>query len=218
MTDRQREHVAQLKQDLIETPISKHKHKQLSRDLKESEKRGFSTAVKMVFERIVNLPRKVHWRILLDLADFAKRESKFEEAKVLFKLITYLQPYAYQGWLEYAKMEEECGNNESSRRILQIGLKFNALNDNLFVKAIKVEEKGRNFEQVRELLSVLKDIPIDRSWRMILEGALFEGRTGNVDAARLAFRYLLKHCASYGPIYLEASKYEEREGAIDKAL
>jgi hypothetical protein len=115
-------------------------------------------------------------------------------------------------------MEEECGNNESSRRILQIGLKFNSLNDNLFVKAIKVEEKGRNYESVRELLSVLKDVQIDRSWRMILEGALFEGRTGNVTAARLAFRYLLKHCASYGPIYLEASKYEEREGALDKAL
>ena len=67
-------------------------------------------------------------------------------------------------------------------------------------------------------MAVLKDVPIDRSWRMILEGALFEGRTGNVAAARLAFRYLLRHCASYGPIYLEASKYEEREGAIDKAL
>jgi hypothetical protein len=79
-----------LKHDLVETPISKHKHKQLSRDLKESEKRGFQAGIRLVFERIVNLPRKVHWRILLDLADFAKRESKFEEAKVLFKLITYL--------------------------------------------------------------------------------------------------------------------------------
>ena len=79
-----------MKQDLNETPISKHKHKQLARDLKESEKRGFAAAVKLVFERIVGLPRKVHWRIMLDLADFAKRESKFEEAKMLFKLITHL--------------------------------------------------------------------------------------------------------------------------------
>jgi la-related protein 1 len=115
-------------------------------------------------------------------------------------------------------MEEECGNNASSRRILQIGLRFNPLNDNLFVKAIKVEEKTRNYEYVRELLAVLNQVPIDRAWRMILEGALFEGRVGNQKAARLAFRYLLKHCSSYGPIYLEASKYEEREGVIDRAL
>lgn len=82
----------------------------MSRDLKEAEKKGFSHTVKMVFERILALPKKVHWKLLLDLADFAKRESRFSEAKLLFKLITHLQPFAYQGWLEYAKMEEECGN------------------------------------------------------------------------------------------------------------
>ena len=118
ITEAMRESMHQLRQDLNETPVSKNKHKQLSRELKDIEKRGFSSAISLVFERIIHLPRKVHWRILLDLADFAKRESKFEEAKVLFKLITYLQPYAYQGWLEYAKMEEECGNQEESRRIL----------------------------------------------------------------------------------------------------
>jgi hypothetical protein len=29
---------------------------------------------------------------------------------------------------------------------------------------------------------------------------------------------LIKNCQSYGPIYLEASKYEEREGEIERAL
>ena len=53
---------------------------------------------------------------------------------------------------------------------------------------------------------------------MILEGALFEGRCGNRESARKAFRYLIKNCQSYGPVYLEASKYEEREGEIEKAL
>lgn len=110
ITESLKESLSQLKNDLNETPISKHKHKQVAKELKDFEKKGFSHAVKLVFERIMSLPRKVHWRLLLDLADFAKRESKFEEAKILFKLITYLQPFAYQGWLEYAKMEEECGN------------------------------------------------------------------------------------------------------------
>lgn len=92
------------------------------------------------------------------------------------------------------------------------------MNENLFVKAIKVEEKSRNFEGIRQLLAGLKDVSFDRSWRMILEGALFEGRCGNREAARKAFRHLIKHCQSYGPVYLEASKYEEREGEIEKAL
>ena len=109
-----RERVSRLKQDLIETPNSKYKYKQISRDMKEQEKNGFQQVIKETFVRILNIPRKVHWRVVLDLADYAKRESRFKEAKILFKLVSYLQPFAYQGWLEYAKMEEECGNQEKS--------------------------------------------------------------------------------------------------------
>jgi len=99
-----------LKNDLLETPNSKHKYKSTFKEMKELEKEGFSAVLKFSFARIIQLPKKVHWRLILDLADFAKRESRFREAKLLFKLVSYLQPYAYQGWLEYSKMEEECGN------------------------------------------------------------------------------------------------------------
>ena len=87
--------------------------------------------------------------MVLDLADYAKRESKFKEAKLLFKLVSYLQPYAYQGWLEHAKMEEECGKQEKSRQMLLAGLKFSPLNENLFIKTIKVEEKLGNYQAAR---------------------------------------------------------------------
>ena len=109
-----RERVQRLRQDLPETPNSKYKYKQISREMKEHEKNGFQTVIKETFQRILSIPRKVHWRVVLDLADYAKRESRFKEAKLLFKLVSYLQPFAYQGWLEYAKMEEECGNQEKS--------------------------------------------------------------------------------------------------------
>ena len=113
--------------------------------MKEKEKNGFAAVIKETFARILSVPRKVHWRVIIDLADYAKRESKFKEAKLLFKLVSYLQPYAYQGWLEYAKMEEECGNQNKSKKILHEGLKFSTLNENLFIKAIKVEEKLGNY-------------------------------------------------------------------------
>lgn len=59
------------------------------------------------------------------------------------------------------------------------------------MKAIKIEEKIKNYGHVRKLLGALKDVPFERSWRMMLEGALFEGRSGNKDAARKAFKHLL---------------------------
>jgi len=80
---------------LPETPNSKYKYKVLLRDMKDMEKQGFADVTKLLFTRILNLPKKIHWRIMLDLADFAKRESKFREAKMIFKLVAYLQPYAY---------------------------------------------------------------------------------------------------------------------------
>ena len=88
-------------------------------------------------------------------------------------------------------MEEECGNQEKSWNILVEGLKFSSLNENLFIKAIKVEEKLGNIKAVRSLVSELQDVPIEKSWRMLLEGALFEGRIGNKEGARKQFRTLM---------------------------
>lgn len=85
----------QLQADLPDTPNSKYKYKIIVRDMKEQEKQGFQAVTKQVFSKLVGLPKKVHWKIMLDLADFAKRESRFKEAKMLFKLVTHLQPYAY---------------------------------------------------------------------------------------------------------------------------
>lgn len=53
---------------------------------------------------------------------------------------------------------------------------------------------------------------------MVLEGALFEGRIGNQAEARKIFARLLEECKSYGPVFFEASKYEEREGNIESSL
>ena len=91
-------------------------------------------------------------------------------------------------------MEEECGNQEKSRKILIEGLKFSNLNENLFIKAIKVEEKLGNIEAVRDLLADLKGVSIDKTWKMLLEGALFEGRIGNKEGARSQFRDLMDKC------------------------
>lgn len=121
--------ISGLKNDLNETPNSKHKYKILMRELKDFEKQSFKQVVRHVFNRLLSVPQKIHYRVLLDLADLAKRESKFREAKFLFKLVIYLQPYAYQSWLEFAKMEEECGNQKRARLILKVGLRFLPLND-----------------------------------------------------------------------------------------
>lgn len=187
----QTEQMHKLQQDIVESPISKNKYKNIAREMKECEKANdsYQMVVKTVLTKMITaqMPKKIQWRVYLDLADYAKRESKFDESRYLFKIVVSQQPYAYQGWLEYAKMEEECGNQEQSRDILLKGLHFNPFSENLFIKAVKIEEKMNNFDKIREMVENIrgnKDISIEKCWRILLEGALFEGRCGNRAKAR----------------------------------
>ena len=57
----------------------------------------------------------------------------------------------------------------------------------------------------------------NQHWRVLVEGALFEGRIGMVLNARKIFKELCQTVGN-GPIFLEASRYEEREGNIAQSL
>jgi tetratricopeptide (TPR) repeat protein len=54
-------------------------------------------------------------------------------------------------------------------------------------------------------------------WRVQIEGAQFEGRIGEKEKARQLFQSLCQNVGN-GPIYLEASRYEEREGNLIESL
>ena len=100
--------------DSVESPISKQKYKSIQKLIDEWERSEapFPELLKLTMQKMVilEIPLKIQWRVFIDLADYAKRESRFETAAYLYKVVVASQPYAHQGWLEYAKMEEECGN------------------------------------------------------------------------------------------------------------
>ena len=41
-------------------------------------------------------------------------------------------------------------------------------------------EHNKEYDSLRSHLAQFKDIPIERSWKLLVEGALFEGWIGNV--------------------------------------
>jgi len=51
-----------------------------------------------------------------------------------------------------------------------------------------------------------------------MEGANLEARQGNIETARMVFDFLIRCVPSFGPIYIEAEKFEERYENYDKAL
>jgi tetratricopeptide (TPR) repeat protein len=145
----------ELQEAFVETAESKAAYKQFSKLIEELERSEatfpsiFSTAMTKLVQ--MDVPKKVHWRIFMDLADYAKRDSRFETAIHLYRIVVSMQPYAHQGWLEYAKMEEECGNQEGCRDILKKGIQFSPLNENLYLKLVRIEERRNDVASVRKM-------------------------------------------------------------------
>eukprot|EP00953_Heterococcus_sp_UTEX-ZZ885_P022305 12348-Heterococcus_DN1.PRE.1 len=123
------------------------------------------------------------------MAELSKRENKFDDARRLYRKVTKLQPYACSGWLEYAKLEEECGDLARCDQVLRRGLIYCEHSEALMIRAIKHHERLGNVPAARTLLSRLKHVGIEKVWRTMLEGALMEDRAGNTDIARTVLSY-----------------------------
>jgi tetratricopeptide (TPR) repeat protein len=193
-------------------------YKEFAKDVKEMEKNGYKPTRDYVTKNLHTVPYTVHWRVFMDLADLAKRENMISEARKWFKKVNELQPSASQGWLEHAKLEEECGRLEHCERLLMLGLEQCPQNESLLVKAIKHFEQVQNVSQARGLLARLRNMSLEKSWKIMLEGALLESRMGNVDTARKVFKYLMQHVSRHGPIYYEAYRLEEKCEEWEQAL
>lgn len=156
------------------------------------------------------LPSKVHWKVCMEIAELAKRENDIEQARVWYQRVNRLEPYAPQGWLERAKLEEECGELIQCQQVMGTGLMYCRHNESLLVKSIKHQERLGNVDASRAILASLQHVSVDKVWKPVLEGALLEARAGNVKTAARVFKYLMKHVSWYGPVYCEAGRLEEK--------
>lgn len=200
--------------ELVESPQTRIAFKEFYRAFRAAERESFQKAEEFARKALDNqsLPESVHWRVFLELADLAKRSNRYREARVLYEKVCELQPYASQGWLEYSKLEEECGRMNRVMNILHKGLSYCEFSENLLTRAVKHQEKMGDLAKARGLLARLKHAGIEKVWRTVLEGALLEARAGNVSTARKVLKYLMHHVPWYGPLYLEAYRLEKDQG------
>ena len=206
--------------ELIEAPAVRSAFKDFFKKFRDEEGKSFQDAQAFAMQTLEDgsLPESIHWRVYLELADLAKRSNRFSEARKLYRQVCRLQPFAAQGWLEFSKLEEECGNMGICTKLLRAGLGYCEYNEHLFIRSIKHEEKMGNLARARELLARLKHFGIDKVWRVVLEGALMEARSGNYTMARRVMKYLMHHVPWYGPLYLEAYRLERDLGKPKDAL
>ena len=208
------------RQELEESPHTRTVFKDFYKIFRAKEKFSVEDAESYAESCLRNpeIPSKIHWKIYLELADLSKRENHFAKARIFYEKVNELQPFAHQGWLEYSKMEEECGRLHQCRLVLHEGLRYCAVAEQLLTKAIKHEERMNNLPGARALLARLRTQSVDKAWRTILEGALLEARAGNTVVSRRVFKYLMQNVPWYGPIYFEATRFEEKNEEFQKAI
>lgn len=206
--------------ELVESPAVRTAFKEFYRSLRNEERVSFQKAEIFALQSIEDgsVPEAVHWRVYLELADLAKRANRFGETRRLYRQVCSLQPYAFQGWLEYSKLEEESGHLNRAVNILHAGLEYCEHNETLMTRAVKLQEKMGDLDMARALLARLKNVGIHKVWKTILEGALIEARAGNIPTARRVLKYLMHHVPWYGPLYLEAYRLERDQRRITEAL
>lgn len=115
-------------------------------------------------------------------------------------------------------MEEENGCPEAALQVLILGLVACPVRESLLPRIVKLFERLRKFDDIRMIMSVLKYEKLDRTWKLLLEGGLFEARDGRNDTSRRIFKFLMKHVHWHGPIYYEAFRLEERIGYEEVAI
>jgi tetratricopeptide (TPR) repeat protein len=201
-----------------ESPMHKSRFRDFYRDFWAKARSDPEAAHTFGQRSVDTFPESMQYRLCMEIADLAKRQNKIRRARKWYKQVHRLEPTAAQGWLEHAKMEEECGELIKCQRLLRMGLLHCQYNESLLVKAIKHEERLGDLEGARSILASLKEVHIDKVWRTVLEGALLEARAGQLPTARRVFKYLMKHVSWYGPVYHEACRFEEKQHEFDRAV
>eukprot|EP00047_Mylnosiga_fluctuans_P014572 m.39636 g.39636 ORF g.39636 m.39636 type:complete len:1221 (-) comp5570_c0_seq2:480-4142(-) len=201
-----------------DSPTTKDRYKDFARGLHQEEKQSYDAAKEFFEATLPSLPERCHFRALLEMADIAKRDNHVEDARSYFERASVANPQGAQIWLEWAKLEEECGELEACQSILKQGLAQCPLFEALLIKGIKHEERMGNIPGARSILAQLAFSDPDKTWRMLSEGAMLEAREGRTGVARLVYRYLIAAVPSHGPVFYEAVKLEEHAGCYDTAL
>ena len=78
--------------------------------------------------------KKKDWTKYRDLADKAKRLHDYDKARELYQVLNGRHPDIAAGWLEHAKMEEECGHFSRCGELLSKGIEHCPAHEGLLIK------------------------------------------------------------------------------------
>ena len=160
-------------------------------------------------------PKDTHWKIALELGMKSSNNGD-QDALKWFQMAAKMQPSSQYVWLEYSKYVESIGDYDHALSVVGQGWLF-CQKDVFLLKAMKLLEKVGNLQGFRGALSCVEKLPINLSWKLILEAIKIEIEDQKFASAKKLYKYLMKSCPKTAPVYIEASEFEEKQGNILEA-
>lgn len=121
-------------------------------------------------------PEWIHSQI--EEAVAAKRECHFREARLIFIKLVVLYPSDPLIWLEFARLEMECGEYGNAHNILAASRIQIPHNEAILQKSLKVEERLFNLPATLRLVAELHKLDTQKSVKMMMDGVLVLARMG----------------------------------------
>lgn len=179
----------------------------------------FSQVVSAWINCSLDLPSSMHWRGTMLVAAEANRRGLRTEARRYHEKSCSMSPREPAAWGEWAKFEDDCGEWEKCRSVLEEGLRHCPRDEPLLIRTVKHEEKMGNLEGARRLIAPLRqDGDVSRVWKCVMEGAMVEARAGNTSKARSIFSSLIDRLPKQGALYAAYCKMELRIGMVQRSM
>lgn len=143
-----------------------------------------------------------------------KREGFPRRARIVFLDLASEQPLFIPVWIEFYRMEIECGEYLSAHLILKSALVYHPKNELLLQKLIKVDEKLMDVSSLMYTVEELVQMDTQKSLRTTMEGVASLARLGYRQFAASVYERVIDNPRfSLGNFFLEFMNFEKHSGS-----
>ena len=152
---------------------------------------------------------------LIDRGIQEKKSCRITRARTIFVELVVKYARNVQVWLEFCRLEMECGEYSNARVVLETASTQHPNNELLLQKRLRVEERLRSVENVIIIINELQFMDTQKSMKILVEGI---GILAKLGYEKMAFEFSqnISTTSKYftGNLYLEMMLGEQRSGSM----
>lgn len=152
---------------------------------------------------------------LIDRGIQEKKSCRITRARTIFVELVVKYARNVQVWLEFCRLEMECGEYTNARVVLETASTQHPNNELLLQKRLRVEERLRSVENVIIIINELQFMDTQKSMKILVEGI---GILAKLGYEKMAFEFSqnISTTSKYftGNLYLEMMLGEQRSGSM----